>query len=115
MMQIFALFLVLVTITQSADITDPRTCLTTPENMVAWYDSYSIDISKNIWIDKTGGEDGDILFATGLQVFSHHILKDVGGAATILNEFEGDCDYHTDCICELKCFHREVDRPNPQG
>eukprot|EP01084_Bolivina_argentea_P249252 417166_1 len=38
----------------SPAITDPRECLTTPTNMVAWYDSDSIDILNNKWTDRIG-------------------------------------------------------------
>eukprot|EP01083_Nonionella_stella_P283097 963466_1 len=50
-------------------ITDPRECLTTQTNMVAWYNSDSIDILNNKWTDKIGGQDGNIIAATGIAVF----------------------------------------------
>eukprot|EP01084_Bolivina_argentea_P124823 221189_1 len=37
--------------------------------MVAWYDSDSVDIPNNRWIDKIGGQDGTIKDATGIDVF----------------------------------------------
>eukprot|EP01084_Bolivina_argentea_P041552 76688_1 len=52
----------------SSSTNDPKTCLTTPVNMVSWYKGDSIDITNSVWTNLIDDQNVAITDSTGLQV-----------------------------------------------